>query len=146
MAATDRAFRALAREEPASLLSLVNILFPNLLPGGPALHPLSARDPRLDTPDPSLEADAAFVEDARQLLWHFEGQGYGEENFLDRVLRYHLGFTLRFWHLEVRSVVLWLRAPSAEQRVPLRTSSPGHVVPGFPPTGNLFAGAPARPP
>jgi hypothetical protein len=26
------------------------------------------------------------------------------------------------------------------------TSSPGHVVPGFPPTGNLFAGAPARPP
>jgi hypothetical protein len=119
MAATDRAFRALGRDEPATLLALVDLLLPDLLPEGMSLRNLTVRDPRLDIPDPSIEADAVFVQEERNQLWHLEGQGYDEEEFLDRVLRYHLGFVLRYWDKEVRTLILWMRPPPPEQRLPL---------------------------
>jgi len=121
VAATDRAFRALGRDEPDTLLALVRSLAPDLLPPSLASSagPLSSVDPRLDTPDPSREVDLALAERDGPLLWHIEGQGYREPAYLDRVFYYHLGLVLRYRHREVRTLTLWLRVPSAQERVPL---------------------------
>jgi hypothetical protein len=116
MAATDRAFRALGRSEPATLVALVQALAPDLLPPAIATSThLSSVDARLDTPDPSREVDLALADQNGPLLWHFEGQGYAETAFADRVLRYHLGLVLRHWSREVRTVAVWLRTPSGTE-------------------------------
>ncbi len=120
MAATDRAFRALGRAEPNTLLALVRALAPDLLP--PHLAPstrLSSADARLDTPDPSLEIDLALRDEGGTLLWHLEGQGYKESAFPDRILRYHLGLVLRHWEREVRTVAIWLVVPPPEDALEL---------------------------
>lgn len=121
MAATDRAFRALGRDEPETLVSLVRILAPDLLPPSLASSAgfLVSMDPRLDLPDPSREVDLALAERDGPLLWHLEGQGYKDDSFLDRVFFYHLGLVLRHREREVRTVALWLRTPSEAERQPL---------------------------
>jgi hypothetical protein len=116
MAATDRAFRALGRDEPATLLGLVQVLAPTLWPPGHTPGALVDRDSRLDIPDPSLEVDAVFSDAASGVLWHLEGQGYHDPEFLERVLRYHLGLALRHWARQVRTIALWLRRPTPEER------------------------------
>jgi hypothetical protein len=118
MAATDRAFRALGRAEPDTLL--VRALAPDLLPPHLAASSrLASADARLDTPDPSLEVDLALHQIAGPILWHLEGQGYKDLAFPDRVLRYHLGLVLRHWEREVRTVAIWLVIPSPEEALEL---------------------------
>jgi hypothetical protein len=115
MVATDRALRALGREEPHVLLALVEHLAPGLLSQPVARLDLAVLDPRLDLPTPSTEADFVLQTGAQGLL-HLEGQGYGQTTFLERLLRYHLTLVLRFWAMEVRSVALWFKRPSSVER------------------------------
>jgi hypothetical protein len=86
MAATDRAFRALGRDEPHTLVALVRQGLPDLIPADDEPGPMTALDARLDIPDPSLEVDAVLSGEGG-VLWHIEGQGYGERTFAERLLR-----------------------------------------------------------
>ena len=115
MPRSDRAFRALALEQPDAIAALLELCAPHLLPPGTELSPDDVADPSLIAP-PALEADWA-ARAGEDLLLHMEGQGYRDDGFVDRLFRYHLGFVLRFPDREVRSVALWLHRPRKKQRV-----------------------------
>ena len=115
MAKTDRAFRALARASPRSILALVRLLRPELIAVEDE-HVVALDDPHVDLPPYPREADfAATVGD--DVLLHVEGQGYRDPGFVDRNFRYGVTFSLRHPERTVRSVGLWLHPPEAEQRV-----------------------------
>lgn len=93
MPSSDRAFRALAREQPQLVAVLLELVLPELVPAGLAVAAEHVDDPHLDAP-PTLDADwAARVGD---VLFHLEAQAYGQEQFPKRLFRYHLGFVLRY--------------------------------------------------
>ena len=115
MPKTDRAFRALAMEQPQAIASLVELCAPGILPAGTTLQPEDIAAPSLIAP-PSLQADWAARAGDEQLL-HVEGQGYRDDDFVGRLFRYHLGFVLRYPDRTVHSVALWLRRPPERQRV-----------------------------
>ena len=116
MVATDRAFRALGRAEPETIVALVEVLVPGLLRGTAKVEPHDAMDTWLDRPPHPAEADTLLRLDPGDELLHLEGQGYREDKFDDRVLRYHLIVSLRHWKRRVHTVALWLVPPTAEQR------------------------------
>jgi len=114
MPMTDRAFRALALEQPEIIGALLELCAPDLLPPGTKIDVGDVDAPSLVAP-PSLEADwVARVGDS--VVLHVEAQGYRDDSFVDRLFRYHLGFVLRYPDRQVRSVALWLRRPPRSQR------------------------------
>lgn len=115
MAKTDRAFRALARASPRSVLSLIRLLRPALLRVDDD-QIVALDDPQLDTPPHPRQADFAATVGDDELL-HVEGQGYRDPGFLDREFEYHLTFALRHPRRTVRTCAIWLRVPRADQRV-----------------------------
>jgi hypothetical protein len=110
--ATDRAFRALGRAEPETILALVETVAPGLLPSTPSILPHDGLDTWLDRPAHPTEADSVLRLDPGDGLLHVEGQGYREDDFGDRVLRYHLTLSLRHWNRAVHTLALWLVPPT----------------------------------
>jgi hypothetical protein len=119
MVATDRAFRALGRAEPETILALVETVAPRLLPETPRILPQDGLDTWLDRPPHPSEADSVLRLDPGDALLHVEGQGYREEEFCDRVMRYHLMLALRHWNRQVHTLALWLVPPPKEQNAGL---------------------------
>ena len=114
MASTDRAFRALARASPGSLVPLLRALAPQLLDVTDD-EIVALDDPNLDLPPHPREAD--FVARVGEpALLHVECQGYRDPGFSDRVFGYHLALTLRHPERRVETCVIWLRTPSPAQR------------------------------
>ena len=114
MTATDRAFRALARADPAAVLALLRAASPGLLAGA-RIDATSVEDPALDLPPP-VEADLVARAGEGQLL-HVEGQGYRDAAFDTRVFRYHLALVLRHPRRSVTTVALWLTRPPESMRL-----------------------------
>ena len=115
MPRSDRAFRALALEQPHAIVALLELCAPQLITPNSELRAEDVTDPGLIAP-PALQADWAARVGDDQLL-HVEGQGYRDDGFVDRLLRYHLGFFLRFPDRQVHSVALWLKRPRRKQRL-----------------------------
>jgi hypothetical protein len=114
MPRSDRAFRALAQAEPEVLVGLVQALAAHVLPKGAAVSPDAVGDPRILLPAPQ-DADWVARVGEEDML-HLECQGYRDAGFPGRVVRYHLGFVLRYWPRRVRTVALWLIVPPRSQR------------------------------
>ncbi|HEU4408358.1 MAG TPA: hypothetical protein VFS43_24050 [Polyangiaceae bacterium] len=114
MAGSDRAFRALAHAEPEVIVETLRVLCPALVAEGATVTPEDLEPTRLDALAPSREADWVARVRGTGLL-HAECQGYGETDFADRLLRYHLSLVLRAWSRQVRSVALWLKRPPEAQ-------------------------------
>jgi hypothetical protein len=112
VAATDRAFRALARAEPEVILEVLRIALPGFMPNV-SVDDQSVEDPKLDLPPP-IEAD--LVARSEEAVLHVEGQGYGDLTFEQRLFRYHLVLVLRHPTRRVRTVALWLARPPQGQR------------------------------
>jgi len=110
---SDRAFRALVRDAPQVLVSLLDaVVRPRLALEG-NITPADVDDTHLDLP-PSLDADS--VARCANVVLHTECQGYRDPSFDDRVFRYHLLLALRYPTLQVETIALWLRSPSSAQR------------------------------
>ncbi|HEU4411387.1 MAG TPA: DUF4351 domain-containing protein [Polyangiaceae bacterium] len=114
MAGSDRAFRALAHAEPEVIVETLRVLCPALVAEGASVTPEDLEPTRLDALAPAREADWVARVRGTELL-HAECQGYGETDFPDRLLRYHLSLVLRAWSRRVRSVALWLKRPPEAQ-------------------------------
>lgn len=115
MVATDRAFRALGRAEPETIIALVQTIAPGLLSGDPhALSP-EALDTWLDRPVHPTEADIVRLLDPTQDLLHIEGQGYSERDFVDPARRYRLTLSVRDWPRQGHTLALWLAKPTQGQ-------------------------------
>jgi hypothetical protein len=114
MAGSDRAFRALAHDEPEVVVETLRVLCPSLVAPNASVTPEDLEPTRLDAIAPAREADWVARVGGTGLL-HVECQGYKEGDFTDRLLRYHLSLVLRAWSREVSSVALWLRRPPAAQ-------------------------------
>lgn len=115
MVATDRAFRALGRAEPDSVIALVQTVAPGLLSGTPHVLPHDGLDTWMDPPLHPTEADIVLRLDPSDELLHVEGQGYSEADFGDRAMRYHMTLALRHWKRRVHTLALWLVPPAREQ-------------------------------
>src|SRR5947207_2167564 len=114
MPLSDRAFRALARDEPEVVLALIRVALPGLVAPRASVKPERVDDPNLDVP---TIRDADWIARiGRAVLLHVECQGYRDPEFPTRVFRYHLGFVLRYPARRVETVVLWLTPASCEQR------------------------------
>jgi hypothetical protein len=116
MAKTDRAFRALARDSPRTVLALLRLVAPGIVAAqAQAAVVVVLEDPNLDPPAHPREADfAALVgEDA---ISHVEFQGYRDPDFDRRVFDYHLALTLRHATRRVQTCAIWMRRPDAGQR------------------------------
>jgi predicted transposase YdaD len=110
---SDRAFRALVREQPEVLLALLEAtLPPQPWLDGP-VTPENVDDSHLDLP-PTIDADS--VARSGSVVLHTECQGYRDATFSDRVFRYHLLLTLRYPAFRVETIALWLARPSPAQR------------------------------
>ena len=116
MAHSDRGFRVLAREEPDTILRLVQVLVPGMLSLGARVTPEMVDDPHLDAPPPALDADWVARVEPDDVL-HVECQGYRDTAFPSRLFRYHLSLALRYPQRRVRTVALWLLLPPAQQRL-----------------------------
>lgn len=116
MVATDRAFRALGRAEPQTIVSLVEVLVPGVVTGKVSVLSREVLDAWLDRPLHPIEADIVLRVEPEEAVFHVEGQGYREDGFGDRVLRYHLTLSLRHWNRRVHTLALWLVPPANEQR------------------------------
>jgi hypothetical protein len=114
MAGSDRAFRALAHAEPEVIVETLRVLCPALVAEGATVTPEDLEPTRLEALAPSREADWVARVGGSGLL-HAECQGYGEADFTDRLLRYHLSLVLRAWSRRVHSVALWLKRPPEAQ-------------------------------
>ena len=115
MAKTDRAFRALARASPRTVLSLLRLVLPGLLRVDDE-QIVALDDPQLDLPPHPRQADFAATVGEDELV-HVEAQGYLERDFLDRKFGYHVILALRHPTRMVRTCALWLRPPPPAQRV-----------------------------
>ncbi|MBK9264527.1 MAG: hypothetical protein IPM54_32675 [Polyangiaceae bacterium] len=121
MPKTDRAFRALSRQEPDVIAALLRVVKPGLVPASAMLVPEDVVPTQIDGLPPEMDADwAARVNDDE--LLHMECQGYRDTGFSSRVLWYHVGFALRNrGKRRVRTVALWLSPPPADQRLGIVT-------------------------
>jgi predicted transposase YdaD len=109
----DRAFRALVRDQPDVLISLLDaVVRPRLALEGP-ITAEDVDDTHVDLP-PSLDADS--VARCSGVVLHTECQGYRDPSFDERVFRYHLLLPLRYPALRVETIALSLRRPAKTQR------------------------------
>ncbi len=115
MAKTDRAFRALCRQEPDVVTALLRILTPELVPESAMIVPDDVAPTQIDGLPPELDADWVGRIESSDTL-HIECQGYHHANFLERALWYHIGLALRYrGKRRVRTVALWLVPLPVEQ-------------------------------
>ena len=114
MTATDRAFRALARAEPDVVVGLLGALALRDFPADAAVVPEDVDDSRLDPLPPPIDADWVARVGADRVE-HVELQGYRDDGFADRVVRYHLTLVLRDPGRRVRTTAVWL-LPCREAR------------------------------
>ena len=119
VASSDRAFHLLASESPDTFRQLIELALPGLLPEGARVDREDVDESRLDVPA-AIDADFVARVEPSDLL-HAEFQGYRDSRFLDRLFRYHLLLVLRYPERHVRTVALWMTAPSAAQRQGLIT-------------------------
>jgi len=115
MTASDRNFRILGREEPQVIDALVRLTAPDLIAHGAALTPVDVLDSKIDFGFGPREADW-LSRAGPDHLFHVEGQGYGDNGFVSRLLVYHLGLSLRFLDRHVHTVAIWLRVPRPHER------------------------------
>ncbi|MBI2391016.1 MAG: hypothetical protein HYV09_15600 [Deltaproteobacteria bacterium] len=115
MAKTDRAFRALARASPRSILALLRLVVPHLVRVEDD-DVVALDDPHLDVPPHPREADWVAAAGARD-IFHVEGQGYRDGDFADRVFAYHLTLALRHPDRHVRTYAVWMHRPARDQRL-----------------------------
>lgn len=59
MPTSNRAFRALAREQPETIVRLLGVVAPAVVPGGAPITPEAVDDPNLDPPPPSSSGSDA---------------------------------------------------------------------------------------
>jgi hypothetical protein len=104
----------LASESPDAFRVLIDLALPGLLPRNARVDPEDLDESRLDVPA-SIDADFVARVDASDLL-HAEFQSYRDPRFLDRLFRYHLLLVLRYPERHVRTIALWMTAPSVAQR------------------------------
>jgi hypothetical protein len=120
MAGSDRAFRALASNEPHVVVEAVRALVPDFLPPALAVDRAEPAPTRLDALAPPRDADAVLRVDRRRLA-HIECQGYRDTTFSERVFWYHLELAVAHRPRRVRTAALWLlRPPEAQRRERLR--------------------------
>ena len=115
MPSSDRAFRALAREQPETIVRLLELVAPALVTARASITPEAVDDPNLDPPPP-FEADWIARLGEIDVL-HVECQGYRESDFADRLFRYHLALVLRYPRRRVHTVAIWVNRPPRSQRV-----------------------------
>ncbi len=115
MAKTDRAFRALARASPRSILALLRLSLPHLVRVDDS-EVVALDDPHLDLPPHPREADWVAKAGADD-IFHVEAQGYRDAAFADRIFVYHLAFALRHPGRRVRTFAVWMRKPPRAQRL-----------------------------
>ena len=110
----DRVFRALAREQPESIVRLLGVVAPEVVATEAPITPEAVDDPNLDPPPP-FEADW-IARVGEEDVVHVECQGYTETGFADRLFRYHLALVLRYPRRRVHTVAIWVIRPPASQR------------------------------
>jgi hypothetical protein len=115
MAGSDRAFRSLAHHEPQTVVVLLRVLAPHVVPPGVSVAIEDVAPTRLDVLPPSQEVDSALRLGA-SVLAHTECQGYGDKGFPDRIFWYHLDLAVRNRTRHVKTVALWLVRPPEPQR------------------------------
>lgn len=114
MPATDRAFRALARAVPETVIALLRAMRPHALPFATA-QPVRLLPTQVTALPPDLDSDwlASLADEA---LCHVECQGYRDTSFGERLTKYHLRHSLWFWPRRVHTFAVWLMRPPAPQR------------------------------
>ena len=115
MPSADRAFRALAREQPETIVRLLEGAASALVTARGSIGPEDVDDPNLDPPPP-VEADWVARYGERDVL-HVECQGYRDDGFPDRLFRYHVALMLRYPRRRVHTVALWVIRPPQNQRI-----------------------------
>lgn len=115
MTQSDRAFHALAQNEPHVVFAALRAICPEVVAGATPVRVEDLLPTRLDALAPPLDADWLACVGARTLL-HLECQGYRDAGFPRRLFRYHLLLTLRYPERVVRTVALWLTKPPGSQR------------------------------
>ncbi len=115
MAGSDRAFRALASNEPHVVVAALHAMVPDFLPPRLAVGRAEPAPTRLDALAPPRDADAV-LRVGRRLLAHIECQGYRDTGFAERVFWYHLELAVAYRPRRVRTVALWLLQPPEAQR------------------------------
>lgn len=111
MATTDRAFRALSRNQPDVVAEMLRVLVPGSLPPGATLTIDDMSPTQVDALPQAMDADcmALLGDDA---MHHIEFQGYRDTTFSERCVWYHVGAALRFrGKRRVRSFAIWLIPP-----------------------------------
>ena len=108
MPSSDRAFHALARESPQSLVTLLRCVAPRVVGASDAITPAEIDDPHLAALPPVVDADWVARVGEQHRVVHLECQGYRDDTFIDCVFRYHLHLALRYWGHRVFTVALWL--------------------------------------
>jgi hypothetical protein len=110
---SDRAFRALVRDQPDVLLALFDVVVRPRLALAGAVTPEDVDDTHLDLPA-TLDADS--IARCGDTVLHTEFQGYRDSTFDDRVFRYHLLLALRYPAFTIETIALWIQRPSEAQR------------------------------
>jgi hypothetical protein len=120
MAGSDRAFRALANNEPQVVVETLRVLVPDFLPAALTITRAEPAPTRLDALAPPRDADSV-LRVGKRLLAHIECQGYRDTTFPERVFWYHLELAVAYRPRRVRTAALWLvRPPEAQRRERLR--------------------------
>lgn len=114
MPASDRAFRALARAAPTTVLALLDALRPRVLPFASA-QPIRLQPTQATALPPDMDTDwlASLRDDE---LCHVECQGYRDTTFTERLTKYHLRHSLWYWPRRVHTFAVWLIRPPEPQR------------------------------
>jgi hypothetical protein len=115
MTQSDRAFHALAQNEPEVVWAALRIICPQVVAHATPIRTEDLQPTRLDALAPPLDADWLARVGARTLL-HLECQGYLDGQFPDRLFRYHLLLTLQHPERTVHTVALWLTRPLGTHR------------------------------
>jgi hypothetical protein len=120
MAGSDRAFRALANNEPQVVVEALRVLLPTFLPPALAVDRAEPAPTRLDALAPPRDADSV-LRVGKRLLAHVECQGYRDTTFPERVFWYHLELAVAHRPRRVCTAAFWLlRPPEAQRRERLR--------------------------
>ncbi len=114
MPASDRAFRALARAAPGTVVALLHALRPRVLPFATA-QPIRLQPTQATALPPDMDTDW-LASLADEELCHVECQGYRDTTYTERLTKYHLRHSLWYWPRRVHTFAVWLMRPPAPQR------------------------------